>query len=213
MRYAEGTGIASATAGWTSTPTSGCGSPSTTRSPNPRPARHRDREALRQTDGHRMGQDGLDGRLYILQARPETVVSRRGEAGRSLSRFEIDRAAADATDVLVEGRSIGQRIGAGPVRVLRSIRRWTGSGPGCAGRRDHRPGLGTGDETRRRDHHRTRRPNLSRRDHRPRTGRTRDRRNRRRDNRTRRRPGGHGLVRRRRYRFACTGGWCSSRSI
>jgi len=67
------------------------------------------------------GRDGLDGRLYILQARPETVVSRRREAGRTLSRFEIDRAAADAAEVLVQGRSIGQRIGAGPVRVLRSI--------------------------------------------------------------------------------------------
>ncbi|MFM9377158.1 phosphoenolpyruvate synthase [Gordonia sp. VNK21] len=67
------------------------------------------------------GRDGLDGRLYILQARPETVVSRRREAGRTLSRFEIDRAAADTAEVLVQGRSIGQRIGAGPVRVLRSI--------------------------------------------------------------------------------------------
>ncbi|AGP30186.1 phosphoenolpyruvate synthase [Corynebacterium terpenotabidum] len=65
------------------------------------------------------GRDGLDGKLYILQARPETVVSRR--AGQTLSRFEIDRAATKDAEVLVEGRSIGQRIGAGPVRVLRSI--------------------------------------------------------------------------------------------
>jgi pyruvate,water dikinase len=47
-----------------------------------------------------------------------------------LSRFEIDRAAADATDVLVEGRSIGQRIGAGPVRVLRSIKEMDRVRPG-----------------------------------------------------------------------------------
>jgi len=39
-----------------------------------------------------------------------------------LTRFEIDRAGADAAEVLAEGRSIGQRIGAGPVRVLRSIK-------------------------------------------------------------------------------------------
>ena len=71
------------------------------------------------------GRDGLDGQLYILQARPETVVFRRGAAedgGQVLTRFEIDRAGADAAEVLAEGRSIGQRIGAGPVRVLRSIK-------------------------------------------------------------------------------------------
>ena len=76
------------------------------------------------------GRDGLDGRLYILQARPETVVSRRGADGQSLSRFEIDRAAADATDVLVEGRSIGQKIGSGPVRVLNSIKEMDRVQPG-----------------------------------------------------------------------------------
>lgn len=68
------------------------------------------------------GRDGVDGKLYILQARPETVVSRRGEAGQVLTRFEVDRGAADAAEVLVEGRSIGQRVGSGPVRVLRSVR-------------------------------------------------------------------------------------------
>ncbi|MBT1002201.1 phosphoenolpyruvate synthase [Paenarthrobacter sp. DKR-5] len=61
------------------------------------------------------GKDGVDGGLYILQARPETVQSRR-TAG-TLSRFRLNGKSA----VLVEGRAIGQRIGAGKVRVLSSI--------------------------------------------------------------------------------------------
>lgn len=59
--------------------------------------------------------DGLDGRLYILQARPETVVSRAD--GNVMRRF-VMRQRGEAR---VEGRAIGQRIGAGPVRVLRSL--------------------------------------------------------------------------------------------
>ena len=61
--------------------------------------------------------DGLDGNLYILQARPETVQSRRGGA---LERFKIDRKVTKDADVLVEGRAIGQKIGAGAVHVLGS---------------------------------------------------------------------------------------------
>jgi pyruvate,water dikinase len=61
------------------------------------------------------GKDGVDGRLYILQARPETVQSR--QAVGSVQRFRMDQRGA----VLVEGRAIGQRIGAGPVRVLQSV--------------------------------------------------------------------------------------------
>jgi pyruvate,water dikinase len=61
------------------------------------------------------GKDGLDGRLYILQARPETVQSR--QAVGSVQRFRMDQRGP----VLVEGRAIGQRIGAGPVRVLQSV--------------------------------------------------------------------------------------------
>jgi pyruvate, water dikinase len=61
------------------------------------------------------GSDGVDGRLYILQARPETVQSR--QAVGSLQRFRMDQRGP----VLVEGRAIGQRIGAGPVRVLQSV--------------------------------------------------------------------------------------------
>lgn len=64
------------------------------------------------------GKDGLDGRLYVLQARPETVQSRRGG---TLERFKIDAGATAGADVVVEGRAIGQKIGAGAVRVMRSI--------------------------------------------------------------------------------------------
>jgi pyruvate,water dikinase len=61
------------------------------------------------------GKDGLDGGLYILQARPETVVSRR--ATGTVSRYRLN----ETGEVLVEGRAIGQRIGAGQVRILSSI--------------------------------------------------------------------------------------------
>jgi pyruvate,water dikinase len=58
------------------------------------------------------GKDGESGKLYILQARPETVQSR---AGRSIHRFKLK----SRSRILVEGRSIGQRIGAGRARVIR----------------------------------------------------------------------------------------------
>jgi pyruvate,water dikinase len=61
------------------------------------------------------GKDGEDGKLYILQARPETVQSRAGAAG-GVQRFRLDQTG----DVLVTGRAIGQRIGAGAVKILRS---------------------------------------------------------------------------------------------
>jgi pyruvate,water dikinase len=63
------------------------------------------------------GKDGQDGLLYILQARPETVQSRR--SGTSTQRYRIAGPVAERS-VLVEGRAIGQKVGAGPVRVLAS---------------------------------------------------------------------------------------------
>ncbi len=60
------------------------------------------------------GKDGETGKLYILQARPETVQSR---AGRTLQRYTLK----DKGPVLAKGRSIGHRIGAGPARVIRSV--------------------------------------------------------------------------------------------
>ena len=59
--------------------------------------------------------DGLDGRIYILQARPETVVSRAD--GNVMRRFVL----RERSEVLVTGRAIGQKIGVGAVRVLSDI--------------------------------------------------------------------------------------------
>ena len=61
------------------------------------------------------GKDGSTGKIYILQARPETVQSR---AGRSIQRFTLKA----RSKVLVTGRSIGQRIGAGPARVIADMK-------------------------------------------------------------------------------------------
>jgi len=63
------------------------------------------------------GKDGQDGQLYILQARPETVESRSNK--NVITRYQL---AAHNAAVLVSGRSIGQRIGAGTVRVVSSIK-------------------------------------------------------------------------------------------
>jgi pyruvate, water dikinase len=61
------------------------------------------------------GKDGDTGKIYILQARPETVQSR---AGRSILRFTLK---ARSTQ-LVSGRSIGQRIGAGRARIIKDVK-------------------------------------------------------------------------------------------
>jgi len=61
------------------------------------------------------GKDGVDGKLYILQARPETVKSRTQGGGEQ--RFKLKGTGT----VLVEGRAIGQKIGTGPVRVVHSV--------------------------------------------------------------------------------------------
>jgi pyruvate,water dikinase len=60
------------------------------------------------------GKDGETGKLYILQARPETVQSR---AGRTLQRYTLK----GKGPILARGRSIGHRIGAGPARVIRNV--------------------------------------------------------------------------------------------
>ena len=61
------------------------------------------------------GKDGLDGRLYILQARPETVKSQAG--AETQQRFKLTGKGA----VLATGRAIGQKIGIGVVRNIRSV--------------------------------------------------------------------------------------------
>ena len=60
------------------------------------------------------GKDGNDGKLYILQARPETVQSR---SGRVIQRYTLK----NHSDIVTTGRSIGQKIGAGKAKVIRSV--------------------------------------------------------------------------------------------
>lgn len=69
------------------------------------------------------GKDGADGKLYILQARPETVQSRTGQV---IEKYAL----AKRGDVLSTGRAIGQRIGAGAARVLSDIREMNKVQPG-----------------------------------------------------------------------------------
>ncbi len=59
------------------------------------------------------GKDGVDGKLYILQARPETVMS-QASAGQ-IEKFKLTQ----FSKVLTSGRAIGQKIGVGPVRVVK----------------------------------------------------------------------------------------------
>jgi pyruvate,water dikinase len=90
------------------------------------------------------GKDGASGEIFILQARPETVQSR---SGRVIQRFALKR----RSTILATGRSIGQRIGAGPARVVRNASEMA---------RHDRPGLGAGHEARRRHRHQSRRAHL-----------------------------------------------------
>ncbi len=59
--------------------------------------------------------DGITGELMIVQARPETVRSRDDK--KVMERFHLNQQA----EILIEGRAIGQRIGAGKVRVVKSL--------------------------------------------------------------------------------------------
>ena len=60
------------------------------------------------------GKDGIDGKIYILQARPETVQSR---SGRTIQRFRLK----DRSNVVTKGRSIGQKIGSGTAKIIRDV--------------------------------------------------------------------------------------------
>ncbi|WP_374669815.1 phosphoenolpyruvate synthase [Ramlibacter sp.] len=60
------------------------------------------------------GKDGIDGQLYILQARPETVKSQA--QGKAELRYKLKGRGT----VLAEGRAIGQKVGTGPVRLVHS---------------------------------------------------------------------------------------------
>ncbi len=60
------------------------------------------------------GRDGIDGQIYILQARPETV--KASENVDTLRRYRLKQ----RSEVLATGRAIGQRVGSGPVRLVSS---------------------------------------------------------------------------------------------
>jgi pyruvate,water dikinase len=62
------------------------------------------------------GLDGDDGKLYILQARPETITSQH--KGQILERYSLT---SKSNTIIVEGRSVGQRIGSGVARVVKSL--------------------------------------------------------------------------------------------
>ena len=61
------------------------------------------------------GKDGVTGRLYILQARPETVKSRA--KATQMERYQL----GERGTVVAEGRAIGQRIGSGVARIIRTV--------------------------------------------------------------------------------------------
>jgi pyruvate, water dikinase len=59
--------------------------------------------------------DGRTGELFLVQARPETVHARGPARARALSPLEA------RGEVLATGRSVGEKIGQGPARVIRSV--------------------------------------------------------------------------------------------
>ncbi|TCP12650.1 phosphoenolpyruvate synthase [Crenobacter luteus] len=71
------------------------------------------------------GRDGVDGKLYILQARPETVKSQEGRV-ETLRRYRINNKGA----VLATGRAIGQKVGQGPVRLIKDASEMDSVKPG-----------------------------------------------------------------------------------
>ena len=64
------------------------------------------------------GKDGLDGKIYILQARPETVKSSGSVKKRQRYKIKVD---ANDRKILSTGRAIGQKVGSGPVKMLHDI--------------------------------------------------------------------------------------------
>ena len=68
--------------------------------------------------------DGIDGKLYIVQARPETVASQRG--GTTLESYVLE----GRGEVLTEGRSVGQKIATGPARRIENLAHLSDFQPG-----------------------------------------------------------------------------------
>ncbi|NIL93511.1 MAG: phosphoenolpyruvate synthase [Woeseiaceae bacterium] len=69
------------------------------------------------------GKDGTDGKLYMLQARPETVQSR---SGRTIERFTLK----SRSDIISRGRSIGHKIGVGTAKVINDVSEMSRIQPG-----------------------------------------------------------------------------------
>ncbi len=155
------------------------------------------REALRQRDGHRVGP-----RRRRRQALHPAGAPRDGEVA-AVGRRAICAATGSSrtSKVLASGRAIGQKIGQGAVRLVKSAAEMDRvAGRRRAGHRHDRPRLGAGDEARRGDRHQSRRTHLPRGDHRARARHSGGRRLRRCDAGAVRRAAGDRVVRRRRHR-------------
>src|SRR5208282_6473623 len=68
--------------------------------------------------------DGVDGKLYIVQARPETVASQR--RATALETYSLD----GQGEVLIEGRSVGEKIASGRARLVADVGRLSEFEPG-----------------------------------------------------------------------------------
>ena len=135
--------------------------------------------------------DGIDGKLYIVQARPETVASQHSVT--ALESYVLE----GSGEILAEGRSVGERIASGAVKTDREPHAPGGiQARRGAGRRHHHTGLGAGHEDGRGDRHQPRRSHLPRVDHRARTRYPRGGGHRRRDHERARWRGRHGVLRR-----------------
>ena len=137
--------------------------------------------------------DGVDGEIYILQARPETVVSQRASG-------QVDEYRLTAKGELrVTGRAVGGKIATGKAHVITDV---AAARPVSArrgsGRRHHDAGLGDGDEDRGGGRHQPGRPHLSRGDRRAGARHSGRGGLRRRHHEVADRRRGHGFVRRRR---------------
>jgi pyruvate, water dikinase len=73
------------------------------------------------------GLDGIDGQIYILQARPETVKSQQGVGGKTEHRYQLK---SKPNTALTQGRAIGQKIGSGPVRIVHDLSEMDSVQPG-----------------------------------------------------------------------------------
>ena len=112
--------------------------------------------------------DGLDGQLYIVQARPETAASQRSLT--TVETYVLEAKGAEEKEVLTEGRSVGERVASGVAKRIDNLGQPVGlPARRGAGRRHHHAGLGADHEDRRRDRHQPRRAHLPRGDHRART--------------------------------------------